>query len=160
MLGATVKIGFLLSAASGSQAAVAASRNMPSPLWRGVSRIALSCPDLAPDLCGIVYEAALARSVLPVMRDDGRVPTMADRDLVVLAVAIERKGDRRALVATVRRGVEIDEAEAPIRHAVTWNAATSAEARVTIAELLRRILPGTRGSANNVARRHHDHREK
>ncbi|MEG8014770.1 hypothetical protein [Sphingomonas sp. 22R3R2A-7] len=94
-------------------AAPSSQRVMPSPLWRGAARIGLMCDTgIAPALCDVIADEARRRSLLPVtpISRDHRA-TKADRDTVIVAVAIEQHPQGEHLVVVVRRAVEIDDAE-------------------------------------------------
>ncbi len=129
-------------------AAPSSQRVMPSPLWRGAARIALICDTgIAPALCDVIVEEARRRSLLPVtpISQDHRA-TKADRDTVILAVAIEQHPQGEHLVVVVRRAVEIDDAESPARYSVAWHG--TAPPRPQIDEVLQKSLPHHRNAGN------------
>lgn len=118
-----------------------AERSMPAPLWRGVSRIVLVCAgemDIA--LCDAIHKAAKIYSPWPVALS---APISANRDTIILTIAVEQSGSCRRLVGVAQRAVEIDEAEAPARRAVGWPADTLPSAAVDT--LVAGILPRRSG---------------
>lgn len=128
-------------------AAPSSQRVMPSPLWRGAARIGLMCDTgIAPALCDVIADEARRRSRLPVtpISRDHRA-TRADRDTVILAVAIEQHPQGEHLVV-VRRAVEIDDAESPARYSVAWHG--TAPPRPQIDEVLQKSLPHHRNAGN------------
>ncbi|WP_093666763.1 hypothetical protein [Sphingomonas gellani] len=125
----------------------------PSPLWRGATRIALSCTtDVDSSLCDILQQQARALSALPVDPASGREgATVADRGVVVLTVSIEDIGDARRLAAVARRAVEIDDAESPARHAVPWPVTKGEAGREAAERLLAGILPHRSATSRSIA---------
>ena len=116
-------------------AAGAEPQLMPAPLWRGALRIVLTCSAaLDPAVCALVHRIASARATLPIETANG--PVAPDRKTVIVSVAPGKDG--RTLVAVARRALEIDDAEAPARYFVVWDAAAP-ETAVDV--LLNRILP-------------------
>jgi hypothetical protein len=110
-------------------------QGMPSPLWRGVSRIVLSCSaGLDAKLCAAIRNAARVHTAIPVELATGVAPT--DRATVILTIT--PADDGRSLVALAHRAVEIDEAEGPARYVVAWDATAPGAA---VDDLLTRILP-------------------
>lgn len=135
MLGPVLGIGLALTAAAMGVTA----QGMPSPLWRGVSRIVLSCSTgMDAKLCAVVRDAARLRTAIPVETAKGSAPV--DRATVILTITLADNG--RSLVASAYRAVEIDEAEGPARYAVAWDAAAPGTA---VDDLLTRILPHRSG---------------
>ena len=129
-------------------AAPSPQRAMPSPLWRGAARIGLMCDTgIAPALCEVIADEARRRSLLPVtpISSDHRA-TKADRDTVIVAVAIEQHPQGEHLVVIVRRAVEIDDAESPARYSVAWHG--TAPPRPQIDEVLQKSLPHHRNAGN------------
>lgn len=131
MPGPVVGIGLVLAAST----TAAVLQVMPAPLWRGVSRIVLTCsPNMDCDLCDAFRDAARTHTALLVETSTDTAPT--DRRTVMLSIA--PADDGRSLVAVARRALEIDDAEGPARHAVAWDAAAPG---VAVDALLTRILP-------------------
>jgi hypothetical protein len=129
-------------------AAPSPQRVMPSPLWRGAARIGLMCDTgIAPALCEVIADEARRRSLLPVtpIPSDHRA-TKADRDTVIVAVAIEQHPQGEHLVVAVRRAVEIDDAESPARYSVAWHG--TAPPRPQIDDVLQKSLPHHRNAGN------------
>ena len=137
-----------VSAPDTVDAAPSPQRAMPSPLWRGAARIGLMCDTgIAPALCDVIADEARRRSLLPVtpISSDHRA-TKADRDTVIVAVAIEQHPQGEHLVVVVRRAVEIDDAESPARYSVAWHG--TAPPRPQIDEVLQKSLPHHRNAGN------------
>ena len=129
-------------------AAPSPQRVMPSPLWRGAARIGLMCDaGIAPAVCVVIADEARRRSLLPVtpISSDHRA-TKADRDTVIVAVAIEQHPQGEHLVVVVRRAVEIDDAESPARYSVAWHG--TAPPRPQIDDVLQKSLPHHRNAGN------------
>lgn len=129
-------------------AAPSPQRSMPSPLWRGAARIGLMCDTgIAPALCDVIADEARRRSLLPVtpISRDHRA-TKADRETIILAVAIEQHPQGEHLVVVVRRAVEIDDAESPARYSVAWHG--TAPPGPQIDEMLQKSLPHHRNAGN------------
>lgn len=119
-----------------------AYQHMPSPLWRGVTRIALVCAaDMNASLCEALVRQARTRTSLPVELVTGRKSVhAADPGLVVVTVALESDRAGRRLTAVARRALEIDDAQGPVRRSSVWSAnATETQAAD---QLLGAILPG------------------
>ncbi len=137
-----------VAAADAVDAAPSPQRAMPSPLWRGAARIGLMCDTgIAPALCEVIADEARRRSLLPVtpISSDHRA-TKADRDTVIVAVAIEQHPQGEHLVVIVRRAVEIDDAESPARYSVAWHG--TAPPRPQIDNVLQKSLPHHRNAGN------------
>lgn len=137
-----------VAAADAVDAAPSPQRAMPSPLWRGAARIGLMCDTgIAPALCDVIADEARRRSLLPVtpISSDHRA-TKADRDTVIVAVAIEQHPQGEHLVVVVRRAVEIDDAESPARYSVAWHG--TAPPRPQIDDVLQKSLPHHRNAGN------------
>ena len=137
-----------VSAPDTVDAAPSPQRAMPSPLWRGAARIGLMCDTgIAPALCDVIADEARRRSLLPVtpISSDHRA-TKADRDTVIVAVAIEQHPQGEHLVVVVRRAVEIDDAESPARYSVAWHG--TAPPRPQIDNVLQKSLPHHRNAGN------------
>lgn len=131
MLGSVMMSGLVIAISS----AGAMAQAMPSPLWRGVSRIVVSCSTgLDARLCDAIVNAARVHTAIPVELASGAAPT--DRATVILAITPADNG--RTLVALAHRAVEIDEAEGPARYAVAWDPTAPSAA---LDDLLTRILP-------------------
>lgn len=131
MLGSVMMFGMAMVISSTS----AMAQGMPSPLWRGVSRIVLSCSaSLDARLCDAIRNAARVHTAIPVEPATGATPS--DRATVILNITPADNG--RSLVALAHRAVEIDEAEGPARYAVAWDATAPGAA---VDDLLTRILP-------------------
>lgn len=137
-----------VSAPDAVDAAPSPQRVMPSPIWRGAARIGLMCDTgIAPALCEVIADEAQRRSLLPVtpISSDHRA-TKADRDTVIVAVAIEQHPQGEHLVVIVRRAVEIDDAESPARYSVAWHG--TAPPRPQIDDVLQKSLPHHRNAGN------------